>query len=363
MGYITLRCRPACDHTLTAESFSRHWETSGIKREVALVQIEKVLSSYEKAQAAMSRQGIHLLYSCLETIKRIECPGSDASSHIAYRLFRGQWTYGARKGLPRLWYPFFFVVQALFPESQAVRSMYLDMERIWGVRLNSREPFYPRLNNPKLERMLILGCSPDQNPNNPEKSAPRSPYPGLSTGQSIATSPELSNSSTTQQPSTAQKASSASNTINDEVANKDVNNTEKNSLSHGEQFSNIEGHLEKRVSDLQSQLDEYTARLEVLRRTDDIQGKIEKIQEHARADGTKAQEYVESAKEHAVQAEEHATQARECNNQARVYSDRAKESLRIVEDMVKSLTKSSGAAKRSSNDGATSSTIKRKRGN
>ncbi|RGP62323.1 hypothetical protein FSPOR_9368 [Fusarium sporotrichioides] len=223
MERIPIKCAPSCDHTLTVESFSNHWEVCGFADELVLSHVEKILPSYEKAKACMSRQGVHTLYRHLKTYRWISATDIP-KNHSAYRCFHGY--PRSHDNRPLFYYPHFFVIQALFPESGAMKPMYRALEDHWGVRLDYTRPFYPRLDddNAEEERKLIRG-----QPSNryspikvyiPSKllelseSRP-SYYPDLSTGQNFIDTSE-----------SGQEPSDTLTTTDDQVADRSSNNNE-----------------------------------------------------------------------------------------------------------------------------------------
>ncbi|GKU02302.1 hypothetical protein FLAG1_02759 [Fusarium langsethiae] len=246
MEDIPIDCAPGCDYTLTVESFSGYRD-SRFTRNLVLSHVAKGRTSYENAKACMSRQGqgVHSLYRHLTTYEWVSAT-TNPKNHSAYRSFN--WYLLSNDDCPIFHYPHFFVIQALFPESDAVKSMYSDLECHCGVRLDFTQSFYPRLDeNPEEERKLIMGLT--LNEGDPfnfsvpskllglSKSRP-SYYPGLSTGQNFVDTSEPSNTLPTTGNQVASKSSS--------------NNVLRN---YKEQLSSIQSDFNKRLSDFQSCLE------------------------------------------------------------------------------------------------------------
>ncbi|CAF3454965.1 unnamed protein product [Fusarium graminearum] len=260
MERIPKDCAPSCDHTLTAESFSSHWGQGWASRELVLSEAEKILPPYEQAKACMSRQGVHELYRFLKTFR---------------------------------WSP--------FPGSEAVKKMCLDMEHHWGVRLDYRQPFYPRLDDPEQERKLIMGDV----------------EPGLSTDQSIADPSESNQEPNDTLPPTDDQLGSNSN-----------NGVFQN---YEEQLSAIRSDFKKRISDLQSNLE--------------LDRDVAEI-------GVDSQRHREKDREKVEEIHHHAVQAQKCTEQALEYAEKAQEhanaSVELVQLLMESMSSSNLSVGRSS---------------
>ncbi|KAF5544440.1 hypothetical protein FMEXI_6553 [Fusarium mexicanum] len=152
---------PGDPYTLTAAQFAGHVKQSGVVVPWRETQVDRVLLSFDKAKE-MSKEGIREVYQYLESGKWIQS-GSAASGHTAYRRFMG------RPGFTRtLYYPFFFVVQAIYVpngllNNNAIHSMYRELSQHWGMNIALGQPFYPRLTDSEKERRLILGYYQEQN--------------------------------------------------------------------------------------------------------------------------------------------------------------------------------------------------------
>ncbi|CZS78253.1 unnamed protein product [Fusarium graminearum] len=290
MERIPKDCAPGCDHTLTAESFSSHWGQGWASRELVLSEAEKILPPYEQAKACMSRQGVHELYRFLKTFRWVST-ASRPSNHQAYRYFRG--TAPSRPNQPVRYYPYYFLLQSPFPGSEAVKKMCLDMEHHWGVRLDYRQPFYPRLDDPEQERKLIMGDV----------------EPGLSTDQSIADPSESNQEPNDTLPPTDDQLGSNSN-----------NGVFQN---YEEQLSAIRSDFKKRISDLQSNLE--------------LDRDVAEI-------GVDSQRHREKDREKVEEIHHHAVQAQKCTEQALEYAEKAQEHANASVELVQLLMESMGSS-------------------
>ncbi|KAF4471153.1 hypothetical protein FALBO_1947 [Fusarium albosuccineum] len=61
----------------------------------------------------------------------------------------------------RLYYPDFFILQAMYPDESVTHQLRKDLSRHWHIEPQSKEPFYPKLDNPELEYDLFLGYKLD----------------------------------------------------------------------------------------------------------------------------------------------------------------------------------------------------------
>ncbi|KAM0550809.1 hypothetical protein ACHAPJ_008672 [Fusarium lateritium] len=121
-------------------------------------QVRKVLSSFEEAKSVMSLQAIREIYSYLSTGKWIS-DVSCAGNHPAYKHLRDQKTHDF--GQERLYYPYFFVIQAIYPNSEGVEKVAEELSQHWGIFFDWSEPWYPRLDDPVREHALIMGGPED----------------------------------------------------------------------------------------------------------------------------------------------------------------------------------------------------------
>ncbi|KAF4956667.1 hypothetical protein FGADI_3656 [Fusarium gaditjirri] len=77
----------------------------------------------------------------------------------------GKGTYN--RGIPTLYYPEFFVIQAVFPLDpskkdihKAVQQLYEEVSRHWATKVTPGIPFFPHLEDSDRELRLILGNQP-----------------------------------------------------------------------------------------------------------------------------------------------------------------------------------------------------------
>jgi hypothetical protein len=160
MDFTFSKCIPGCDHTLTRSQFQT--KTPMGNTPWRNVQVTRVLMSFEAAKRVMSQEGIHQVFEFLKTDRWIsERP--NISSHIAYRALKNERSY---KKHPRFHYPRFFIIQALYgstnlPIPDCFIKLCLDMSHHWGIRIDPRKPFYPRLEDSEKELALMRGVYPE----------------------------------------------------------------------------------------------------------------------------------------------------------------------------------------------------------
>ncbi|KAH7193363.1 uncharacterized protein B0J16DRAFT_395329 [Fusarium flagelliforme] len=297
MEHFPVDCAFGCDHRLAFETFdSRHFTSTAVSEEWAKHQIEQVLSSYERARAVMSRQGIHELCSFLKTGKWIS-PATSVSQHNAYRRVAGVGKF--LRGGPYPYYPYFFVVQAIFEEGgEALQKMYFTMEQHWGVRLDPKEPFYPHLDNAERERVLFMG-RPDSE--NWISAVLRSSSRQSSSNTQIMAIDDDSSSSDVQE-----STNSSSNTAPDK---------------YQQELINIQNEFGKRLSEVQSQIEEEKAGSweATQRKFDEAYEKTKELHMHA----AQAQKYTDKAQDHIAKAQE-------CNDQAQQHAETAVEMAKLL---------------------------------
>ncbi|KAF5561156.1 hypothetical protein FPHYL_6344 [Fusarium phyllophilum] len=129
-------------YILTAAQFEREVTQHGGDIAWRRAQVDRVLASFEEAKSHMLRDG--------------HC--TNVGQHPVYKRFVG--TDG--HGLKSLYYPHFFVIQAVFvlngrETGTAIERMYQELSGHWGTAITPDEPFYPRLADSERERRLILG--------------------------------------------------------------------------------------------------------------------------------------------------------------------------------------------------------------
>ncbi|KAG9502308.1 hypothetical protein J7337_005135 [Fusarium musae] len=134
------------------------YEISKGDRDWRSSQVDSVLSSFEEAKKVMSAQAIQEIHKYLISGRWIHDAPS-ASRHPAYKHIKGQ-SSGPNRGVPRLYYPYFFVLHAIFPPSESLRIVCEEVGRHWGLQVDLYKPFYPRLQDTEREMELIMGKNP-----------------------------------------------------------------------------------------------------------------------------------------------------------------------------------------------------------
>ncbi|RKL06572.1 hypothetical protein BFJ71_g2514 [Fusarium oxysporum] len=156
-----------CDHTLNINMFRAKWEndSNDRKRRWRRTQVYMALRSFAKAKEVMSDRAINEL---CEYLKRgtWNSTARNASGHPCYKHFKG--TSPCPSPFAGPYYPYFFIIQALFPLGEAVKGMYRDLSDLWEMDLDPTRPFYPRLADSEREFSLIMG----------QKPSPQVPGPG-----------------------------------------------------------------------------------------------------------------------------------------------------------------------------------------
>ncbi|KAF5693068.1 hypothetical protein FDENT_2328 [Fusarium denticulatum] len=122
----------------------------------------KVRAAFEQAKKVMSQQAIAELFDYLQRGEWIHS-AERASSHTAYRNFMGR----NGRGGPTLYYPQFFVTQAIFPQDRddpdihvAVRKLYETVSTHWDMKATPGVPFFPHLQDSDRELRLLVGNHP-----------------------------------------------------------------------------------------------------------------------------------------------------------------------------------------------------------
>ncbi|KAF5614220.1 uncharacterized protein FSUBG_100 [Fusarium subglutinans] len=78
------------------------------------------------------------------------------SNHVTYHAIK-QKSSGSGGSM---YYPYFFVFQAIFPSSKALGGICGDVGRHWDAQVSKDKPFYPHLDNSEIELHLIKGKDP-----------------------------------------------------------------------------------------------------------------------------------------------------------------------------------------------------------
>ncbi|RBQ70942.1 hypothetical protein FVER14953_09270 [Fusarium verticillioides] len=161
-------------YVLTAAQFEQQITQHGGDIAWRRAQVDRVLASFEEAKGIMSIDGVRELHKYLESGKWIQhC--TNVGQHPVYKRFAG--TDG--NGLKSLFYPHFFVIQAVFvmngrETGSTIERMYQELSRHWLMDITPDVTFYPRLADPERERQLILGnirgaCVPSERQSNKHK--------------------------------------------------------------------------------------------------------------------------------------------------------------------------------------------------
>ncbi|KAF5978948.1 hypothetical protein FBULB1_5976 [Fusarium bulbicola] len=141
-------------YNLTESDFSE--QISGKHAGWRTIQVKRVLTSFEEAKMVMSTQAIREIHEYLKSGMWIR-DDHRPSKHITYNAIKRK----SRGSGGSMYYPFFFVFQAIFPSTKPLRVICDDVGRHWDARVSKDEPFYPRLDDSKKELDLIKGKDPD----------------------------------------------------------------------------------------------------------------------------------------------------------------------------------------------------------
>lgn len=144
-------------YVLTAAQFERDVTQHGGDVAWRRCQVNRFIASFEEAKGLMSRDGAGEIHKYLLKDRKWFQSSHLASAHIDYRRFMGKSHYNST-----LYYPHFFVIQAIYvlggePIHDAIRGMYKEVSRHWGMDITPDKPFYPRLADSEKERRLIMG--------------------------------------------------------------------------------------------------------------------------------------------------------------------------------------------------------------
>ncbi|KAG5758803.1 hypothetical protein H9Q72_013067 [Fusarium xylarioides] len=229
---------PSADYNLKCRDFSS--EVSKGDRQWREVQVWRILSSFEEAKAVMSPPAIRILYNYLRVGDWID-DATVPSSHPAYRSIVGR----KRRGLchPYYYYPYFFVLQAIYPATSGLKKICRSFLQFWGVHITPKEAFYPRLENPRREYALIMG----RHPRDDSVGKAASPATPTTTKQSSMVSAQ-SSTVTSQQSSDQQVTNTAA------AAQPEAPSSSNSLNNYEEQLTTIRGDFERRLSEFQNQL-------------------------------------------------------------------------------------------------------------
>ncbi|KAL5585453.1 hypothetical protein FOVSG1_014842 [Fusarium oxysporum f. sp. vasinfectum] len=141
-------------------------------------QIARVRDAFDQTKNFMSQQAIAELCEYLGQGEWIH-DAKRASNHPAYARFMGKGRF--KKSL---YYPQFFVIQAIFvpdPEGrgilEAVDKLYAEVSKHWGMQATPGVPFFPRLEDSERELRLLLGNHPMLSKQARRTTAPIRPSP------------------------------------------------------------------------------------------------------------------------------------------------------------------------------------------
>ncbi|KAF5636994.1 uncharacterized protein FTJAE_5827 [Fusarium tjaetaba] len=180
----------------------------------------------------MSPRAIKFLFGYLETGSWID-DATIPSRHPAYKSLMGP-----RKRVHRHYYPWFFVIQAIYPSTTGVRRLCESFSAFWGLRINPTTAFYPCLQDSKREYALIKGVKPRKVAPH-ATSVPAQHFGGAPTESSAVPAQQSSNQQTAATTAAAQPDTpSSSNPLN----------------NYEEQLTSIRGDFERRLSEFQNQL-------------------------------------------------------------------------------------------------------------
>ncbi|KAF5004063.1 hypothetical protein FDECE_9438 [Fusarium decemcellulare] len=117
-----------------------------------------IVAAFDEVKTIMGPRCVQELYNYLKSGKWI--PDSIfARYHSSHYRLTGKGGLCSRD--ERLYYPDFFILQALYPDGDVTLELRKDLSRHWHIEPQSKEPFYPKLDNPELEYDLFLGYKLD----------------------------------------------------------------------------------------------------------------------------------------------------------------------------------------------------------
>ncbi|KAG7413701.1 hypothetical protein Forpe1208_v007114 [Fusarium oxysporum f. sp. rapae] len=228
-----------CDHALDINMFRTKWEncSDDRKRRWRRTQVYMVLRSFAKAKEVMSDRAINEL---CEYLKRgtWNSTARNASGHPCYKHFKG--TSPCPSPFAGPYYPYFFIIQALFPLGEALKGMYRDMSDLWEMDLDPTRPFFPRLADSYREFSLIMG----------QKPSPQVPVPELVTMPSAdqPQSPKVK----------AEQDSEEDNHTVKRKARPEIFSDNNSPNNNGGQLTSIRSNIKQEPSDFQAQLHKDT---------------------------------------------------------------------------------------------------------
>ncbi|EXL79120.1 hypothetical protein FOPG_06877 [Fusarium oxysporum f. sp. conglutinans race 2 54008] len=236
-----------CDHALDINMFRAKWENDSDdrKRRWRRTQVYMVLRSFAKAKEVMSDRAINEL---CEYLKRgtWNSTARNASRHPCYKHFKG--TSPCPSPFSGPYYPYFFIIQALFPLGEALKGMYRDLSDLWEMDLDPTRPFYPRLADSEREFSLIMG----------QKPSPQVPGPGPVT---------MSSADQPQSPKVkAEQDSGEDNHALKRKAQPEMFSNNNSPDNDGEQLTSFRSDIKQETSEFQTQLHKDTTGTQEIRR-------------------------------------------------------------------------------------------------
>ncbi|KAL9568696.1 hypothetical protein ACKAV7_007126, partial [Fusarium commune] len=236
-----------CDHALDINMFRTKWEicSDDRKRRWRRTQVYMVLRSFAKAKEVMSDRAINEL---CEYLKRgtWNSTARNASGNPCYKHFKG--TSPCPSPFAGPYYPYFFVIQALFPLGEALKGMYRDMSDLWEMDLDPTRPFFPRLADSYREFSLIMG----------QKPSPQVPVPELVT---------MPSADQPQPPKVkAEQDSEEDNHTVKRKAQPEIFSNNNSPDNNGGQLTSIRSNIKQEPSDFQAQLHKDTTGTQEIRR-------------------------------------------------------------------------------------------------
>ncbi|KAJ0154041.1 Major facilitator-type transporter ecdD [Fusarium oxysporum f. sp. albedinis] len=236
-----------CDHALDINMFRAKWEndSNDRKRRWRRTQVYMVPRSFAKAKEVMSDRAINEL---CEYLKRgtWNSTARNASGHPCYKHFKG--TSPCPSPFAGPYYPYFFIIQALFPLGEAVKGMYRDLSDLWEMDLDPTRPFYPRLADSEREFSLIMG----------QKPSPQVPGPGPVT---------MSSADQPQSPKVkAEQDSGEDNHTLKRKAQPEMLSNNNSPDNDREQLTSVRSDIKQETSEFQTQLHKDTTGTQEIRR-------------------------------------------------------------------------------------------------
>ncbi|KAJ3526449.1 hypothetical protein NM208_g11183 [Fusarium decemcellulare] len=117
-----------------------------------------IVAAFDEVKTIMGPRCVQELYNYLKSGKWI--PDKDSAYwHRSYFRLTGKGGLCSRDDW--LYYPDFFILQAMYPDESVTHQLRKDLSQHWHIEPQSKEPFFPKLDNPELEYDLFLGYKLD----------------------------------------------------------------------------------------------------------------------------------------------------------------------------------------------------------